>query len=174
MGHLFPSLGSAGFFWEGGSGSKPFFRTYLFRQATFVLEVQLYDLLICLHIGCFGPFSVLRGYLGVRDRFNNFIVTCLCRQLTLVLKVQPNLSFQFGLISGIFCSFWAFWGDFWARGRVHKFILRPTDVDSQFWFWNYSPIFLFLMRPHFGPFRVMWCYFLGWGQVQKLLWNLLT
>ena len=35
--------------------------------------------------------------------------------------------------------------------------LEPTNVDYQFLFWKYSPIFLFSIWPNFGPF----CNFLG-------------
>ena len=30
--------------------------------------------------------------------------------------------------------------------------LEPSNVDYQFWFWKYSPIFLILLRPNLGPF----------------------
>ena len=33
-----------------------------------------------------------------------------------------------------------------------KTFLEPTIIDYKFLFWKYNPIFLFLMRPNFGPF----------------------
>ena len=65
-----------------------------------------------------------------------------------------------------------------------KTFLEPTNVDHQFLFWKYSPIFLFLIWPNFGPFCTFWAfrgyfilarwgYFWGRGQVQKHFWNLL-
>ena len=33
-----------------------------------------------------------------------------------------------------------------------KFFLESTNVDYQFLFWKYSPIFLFSIRPNFGLF----------------------
>ena len=65
-----------------------------------------------------------------------------------------------------------------------KTFLEPTNVDYQFLFWKYSPIFLFLIRPKFWPFFTFsalrmvfffacWGYFWGRGQVQKYFWNLL-
>ena len=48
--------------------------------------------------------------------------------------------------------------------------LEPTNVDYQVLFWKYSPIFLFSIRPNFGPF---WNFlgpsglFLGLGSVSK-------
>ena len=30
--------------------------------------------------------------------------------------------------------------------------LGPTHIDYQFWFWMYSPNFLFFIRPFLGPF----------------------
>ena len=33
-----------------------------------------------------------------------------------------------------------------------KTFLEPTNVDYQFLFWKYSPIFWFFIRPNFGPF----------------------
>ena len=41
-----------------------------------------------------------------------------------------------------------------------------------------QPHVLFIIRPQLGPFLVLFCillsYFWGWGQVQKLFWDLLT
>ena len=53
-----------------------------------------------------------------------------------------------------------------------KTVLEPTNADYQFLFWKYSTIFLFFIGPNFGPFCTFWGYFWGWGQVQKLFWNL--
>ena len=33
-----------------------------------------------------------------------------------------------------------------------KAYLGTPTVDYQFWFWTYSPIFLFSIRPYLGPF----------------------
>ena len=58
-----------------------------------------------------------------------------------------------------------------------KTFLELTIIDCQFLFWKYSPIFLFFIRPNFGPFCTFWAlqgYFWGRGQVQKLFWDLIT
>ena len=35
-------------------------------------------------------------------------------------------------------------------GSGSKASFGPTNVDYQLWFWKYSNIFLFLLRPHLG------------------------
>ena len=42
-------------------------------------------------------------------------------------------------------------GIFWGSRSGSKTLLEPTNVDDQFLFWKYSPIFLYLILPHFGP-----------------------
>ena len=45
-----------------------------------------------------------------------------------------------------------------------KTFLEPANVDYQFLFWKYSPIFLFLIQPNVGPFCTFWAplgYFFG-------------
>jgi len=78
----------------------------------------------------------------------------------------------FGVFFAPFSSFRAIFGLGWGPKRF----LTPINVDYQFWFWNYNPIF-FSFGPIwglFGPFWALWGYFWGWVQVQKLFWDLLT
>ena len=80
--------------------------------------------------------------------------------------------------------FGPFWVIFWSMGLFlgsrsgSKTFFELTNVDYQFLFWKYSPIFWFFIRPKVGPFFcIFWAlqgYFWGWGQVQKLFWDLLT
>ena len=44
-------------------------------------------------------------------------------------------------------------GLFFGSGSGSKTFLELTNVDYQFVFWKYSHIFLFWIRPNFGPFR---------------------
>ena len=91
--------------------------------------------------------------------------------------------FKFGHILGLFCTFLGplglFFGPlglFLESGSGSKTFLEPTYVVNQLWFWKYSPIFLFLIQPHFGPllhffgsfeadffFFALLAYF--WGQI---------
>ena len=71
--------------------------------------------------------------------------------------------FKVGNILGLFCTFLGplglFFGTlglFLGSKSDSKTILKPTNVDYQFLFWKYSPIFLFLIRPNFGPFCTFW------------------
>ena len=48
-------------------------------------------------------------------------------------------------------AFFALWGYF-GIGVWFKKILGPTNIDYQFWFWIYSPNFLFFNRLFLGPF----------------------
>ena len=54
-----------------------------------------------------------------------------------------------------FLAFWGYLfvpsGLFLGSGSGSKTFLGPTYVDNQLWFWKYSSIFLFLIRPNFGP-----------------------
>ena len=129
----------------------------------------------------FGPFGAI---FGVGVRFKNIFGTYQCRLSIFVSEVQPYL-FIFNS-----AKFWAFLhflgpsglffgllGLFLGSRSGSKIFLEPTNVDYQFLFWKYSPIFLFFIRPNFGPFCTFWAlrgYFWGWGQVQKLFWDLLT
>ena len=53
------------------------------------------------------------------------------------------------------CRTWPM-GLFWASRSVSKTFLELTNVDYKFLFGKYSPIFLFLIRPNFGPFCTFW------------------
>ena len=48
--------------------------------------------------------------------------------------------------------FFGLLGLFLGSRSGSKTFLEPTNVDYQFLFWKYSPIFLFFIRPNFGPF----------------------
>ena len=57
---------------------------------------------------------------------------------------------------------------FFSQDQVQNTLSEPTNIDYQFWFWKYSPIFLFLIRPNLGPFLLFQGFFglfLGWGHV---------
>ena len=75
----------------------------------------------------------------------------------------------------IFRTFWTPRSYILGLGSGSKTLLGPTNVDNQFWFWKYSPIFLFLIQSHFQPllhffglFGAIFWPFLGyyWGQDQ--------
>ena len=51
-----------------------------------------------------------------------------------------------------------------------KNFLGPTYVNNQLWFWKYSPIFLFLNWPHFGPLLHI---FRPFGAILLALWGYL-
>ena len=79
--------------------------------------------------------------------------------------------------------FFAFFGPFEAilgvGGQVQKLFLGPTYVNNQLCFWKYSPIFLFLICPHYGPLlNFFWAlrdiclpfgFFFGQDQIQNTL-----
>ena len=69
--------------------------------------------------------------------------------------VQFHLLFLIRSHLGPFFNFWDPSELFLGLGS--KTFLGLAYVDNQFWFWKYSPIFLFCIRPNFGPF----CTFLG-------------
>ena len=76
------------------------------------------------------------------------------------VKVQPHL-FVFNLAT-FGASFALFFGPsglfldplelILRSGPGSKTFLEPTYVVNKLWFWNYSPIFLFRIRPDLGPF----------------------
>ena len=91
------------------------------------------------------------------------------------VKVKPFFVFNLVTVWAFFGTFWTFSELFLELGSGSKTFLGPTYVNNQFWFWMYSPIYLFLIRPHFGPhlhFLVIWGYFWGRDQVQKPFWDL--
>ena len=60
------------------------------------------------------------GPLGPRTKFNNFILTYICRLSTLVLEVQLDL-LNFDLAPfGPFLAFFAFQSYFWALDQIQK------------------------------------------------------
>ena len=88
-----------------------------------------------------------------------------CRLSIFLLEVQPYLfvfiSATFGASFALFLIllgrfFFCHFGLFLGSGSGSKTFLEPTNVDYQFLFWKYSPIFLFLIRPNFGPFCTFW------------------
>ena len=86
-------------------------------------------------------------------------------QSTLVLEVQSYLFvFNSAPFGASFTLFWALRGYFLGQDQVQKQLLEPTYVVNQLWFWEYSSIFLFLIRQNFGPFLPflgLWGLFLG-------------
>ena len=81
-----------------------------------------------------------------------------------ILKLKPEIeNWNWNL------NFFGPMGLFLASRSVWKTFLEPTNVDYQFLFWKYSPIFLFLIRPNFGPFCTFWAlrgyFFLPFGAI---------
>ena len=104
-------------------------------------------------------------------------MTNLRRLSTLVLEVQPYLIILIWPHLGVFLVLFRPFGAFFGLDLGLKTFLKPVYVDYQFWLWNYSPICFFSFGPFwglFGSFWALWGYFWGWGQVQKLFWDLLT
>ena len=95
-----------------------------------------------------------------------------------------SFCFKFSQIWGLFSLFESFGvifcgplGLFLGSRSGSKTFSEPTNVDYQFLFWKYSPIFLFFYSAKFWAFFcTFWAlrgYFWGWGKVQKLFWDLL-
>ena len=95
---------------------------------------------------------------------------------------MQTINFCFGSIALSFlffhlAKFWAFFfaflaslGLFLGLGSGSQTFLEPTNADYQFLFRKYSPIFLFLIWPNFGPFLHFLGslgLFLGLGSVLK-------
>ena len=97
-------------------------------------------------------------------RFKIIVGTYLCRQSSLVfgsffgfLEVFDLTTFGASLATFFFLlfgvSFWPFEAILGSESGS-KTVLGPTYVDKQLWFWKYSSIFPFLIRPDLGPFHV--------------------
>ena len=104
-----------------------------------------------------------RNFWG-RVRLNFFWPTYVNNQLCF-WKSSPIFLFY----SAIFETSFAFFGPFRAIffllfGAIFgsrsgsKTFLEPTYVDNCLWFWMYSQIFLFLIRPNLGPFCTFWAF----------------
>ena len=155
LGPFLNFLGLSGLFFGLGSDSKNLLLpTYIDNQLWFWKYSHIFLFSIWPHLGpflhFFGPFGAIfwpfGAYCVVGVRFKNIFGTYLCRQSTLVLESQPHL-FIFNLV--IFGAFFTFLGLSrlflgWRSGS--KTFLEPTNVDYQFLFWKYSPIFLFSIR----------------------------
>ena len=126
--------------------------------------------LFCIFLGplglFFGPLGLFFGPLGLflesGSGSKNIFGTYLCSQSPLVLEVQPYL---FSFTSAKFGAFFALCSYLWVWGQVHQNFLGLTFVEYQLWFWRYSPIFLFLVRPDLGLFL---------GSGSKTFWDRLT
>jgi len=72
--------------------------------------------------------------------------------------IRPNfwLFFTFSALRGYF---FCLLGLFLGSRSGSKMFLEPTNVGYQFLFWKYRPIFLFFIRPNFGPFCTFWALF---------------
>ena len=97
----------------------------------------------------FGPFGAI-FWLGVK--FIKCLGTYLCRQSTLVLEILPYLFVFTSAKFWAFLHFLGLWGLFLGLRSSSKTFLQTTNIDYQFLFWKYSPIFLFLIRQQLGPF----------------------
>ena len=121
-------------------------------------------------MGPFCPFGPFRTILRVGDRFGNLIGTYLCRLSTLFLVAEPYVFF-YSTPYGAFCALFGPFGAVLGLG--------PTHIDYQFWFWMYSPNFLFFNRLFLGPFSPFWSLWSNfWGfdfdQVHGTYLNRLT
>ena len=107
----------------------------------------------------------------------NLFGTYLCIQSTWVLKVKPFFFvFNFAEFRASFALFWAFlgylmvlwayfmalWDYYSGRCQVQNQFLELTNEVNQLWFWKYSPIFLFLIRPQLGLFFALFGLFLSY------------
>ena len=143
-----------------GSGSKTFLGLCTTICST-ALKVKIF-----FDLAQFETFCVFWSFwaiFGVGFSFKNFFETCLYRQSTLVLEVQPYLSFFiwphlwlplhfFGPFVAISLALRGPLGLYLWSGSGWKTFFEPTYVDNQLWFWNCSPIFMFLIWPNLGPF----------------------
>ena len=96
------------------------------------------------------------------------ILLGVCKQSTMVLKVQPYLlSFFNSAKSGAsldLCGYFsAIWGYLFWVWVILRTILKPTYIDNQLCFWRYSTIFLFLVWQNFGIFCTLWPSRIFWG-----------
>ena len=128
--HLFVLIWPSELFLGLGVMFKSFFGTYLCRQSTLGLEVQLY--LIVLNSAKFGaifalfrPFeaiflarwSFFGGWRQVKKHFlESTYVTINFGFISTVL----SFCFEFSQNWGHFCTFWAFWVYFWSWDQVQK------------------------------------------------------
>ena len=131
-------------------------------------------------LALFGPF---RSYFWSWGQVQKFSLgpTFVNNQLWF-WKYSPIFSFfffdsaTFWPLLHLFGSFGAiFQPSFGAILFRLRSVLEPTNVDCKFQFWRYSPIFLFLNRPNLGlfcTFWVIWGFFWGRVQVQKLFLDL--
>ena len=87
------------------------------------------------------------------------------------LKLKLELETWYWNLKLKFCTFMrpsvffflVLWGNFLGSRSGSKTFLEPTNVDYQFLFWKYRPIFLFLIRPTFGPFCTFWALRFFWS-----------
>ena len=108
---------------------------------------------------CFGSTNV--EYQFWLQRYSpNFVFLVQPHLAPSVLEFQPIFfvlnSFPFGPFLNLFLGPLSFLGGpvgaiFGVEVRLKTF-LRQFHVDYQIQFWKQIPIFLFLIRPHFGPF----------------------
>ena len=126
-------------------------------------------------MGPLCPFLTLQGnFLGwsqVQKLFSNILIETINFGFgSTALSFVFNMSL-FGASFGLFLALGGYFFNLLGLRSGSKTFLEPTN---HFLFWNYSPIFLFLIRPNLGPFWPFRGYFWGWGQVQKLFCDLLT
>ena len=131
----------------------------------------------------------IRGF----NHYQNLFGTYLCRQSTLVLKVQPYLFvFNFAAFWASFALFWGFsmlsygpLGLFYGPLRLLWGALSGSKPIFGTYQWSQSTLvlevlldlFCFLFGQIwdlFCTFEAFWGYFCGRGEVQKLFWDLLT
>ena len=93
-------------------------------------------------------------------------------------STAPSFVFKTSIFGASFALFWALRSYFFgplglflgSRSGSNTF-LEPIDIDYQFLFWKYSPIFCFQFGKILGLLGIFWALrvcFWGWGQFQKL------
>ena len=145
-----------------------------------------YSPIFCLNSATIGVFFC--HFLTFQDYFWSY---CQVQNLFCYILIQ-KINFGFGstALSFVFNTFilGASFALFWVlRGYLlgplglilgsrsgSKTFLEPTNVDYQFWFWKYSPIFCLKSAKigAFLPFLTLQGYLWGWSQVRKLFSNI--
>ena len=117
-------------------------------------------------------------FLGSRSSSKTLLEPANVDEQFLFWKYSPIFLFLIRPNFGHFCTFWALRGYsfgplglFLGSSSGSKIFLEPSNVDYQFLFWKYSPIFLFSIRPNFGPFLNLFGpsgLFFGLGSCSKI------
>ena len=144
-----PFLGSAGLFWGSGLDSKMCFQSTNVDQQLWLWKYKPQFFLIWPKMGSFCPFWALQNYFEGWGQIQQSYWELLMQTINFGFYTRVLCSFLFNPIWGLFCPFWTLWGCF-GIGVWFKKCLGPTNIDYEFWFWMYSPIFLFFVWLFWG------------------------